>query len=79
MDFYTFANFFSIQQICIFGTVANILNVIVLTQKEMNKTPINSILKWLAVTDMFVMLEYIPFASYMYLIFPGKYNSMQGL
>jgi hypothetical protein len=38
---------FSIQysQICVFGTIANILNIIILTRKEMSKTPINSILK----------------------------------
>ncbi|XP_059615087.1 G-protein coupled receptor dmsr-1 isoform X2 [Phlebotomus argentipes] len=58
--------------ICIFGTIANILNIIVLTRKEMSKAPINIILKWLAVTDMIVMIEYIPFSTYMYLIFPGK-------
>ncbi|GAB0094563.1 uncharacterized protein DMENIID0001_098800 [Sergentomyia squamirostris] len=58
--------------ICIFGTIANILNIIVLTRKEMAKAPINIILKWLAVTDMIVMIEYIPFSTYMYLIFPGK-------
>lgn len=61
-------------QICIFGTIANILNIIVLTRKDMSKTPINTILKWLAVTDMFVMIEYIPFSLYMY-ISPGKYIS----
>lgn len=38
----------------------------------MSKAPINVILKWLAVTDIFVMLEYIPFSIYMYLIFPGE-------
>lgn len=32
-------------QICIFGTIANILNIIILTRKEMTKTPINAILK----------------------------------
>lgn len=57
-------------QICIFGTIANILNIIVLTRKDMSKTPINTILKWLAVADMFLMIEYIPFSIYMY-IFPG--------
>lgn len=63
-------------QICLFGTIANIFNIIVLTRKEMCKAPINIILKWLAVTDMFVMIEYIPFSIYMYLIFPGKCKSM---
>lgn len=65
--------FISHPQICLFGTLANIFNVIVLTRKEMSKAPINIILKWLAVTDMFVMVEYIPFSIYMYLIFPGEW------
>ncbi|XP_058832964.1 G-protein coupled receptor dmsr-1 [Topomyia yanbarensis] len=58
--------------ICVFGTIANILNIIVLTRKEMSKIPINRILKWLSVTDMFVMIEYIPFAFYMYSILPDR-------
>ncbi|XP_050089980.1 G-protein coupled receptor dmsr-1 [Anopheles aquasalis] len=58
--------------ICFFGTIANILNIIVLTRKDMSKVPINRILKWLSVTDMFVMIEYIPFAFYMYLILPDR-------
>lgn len=47
------------------------LNIIVLTRPELGNTPINSILKWLAVTDMFVMIEYIPFTMYQYIILPG--------
>uniref|UniRef100_A0A182PTL8 G-protein coupled receptors family 1 profile domain-containing protein n=1 Tax=Anopheles epiroticus TaxID=199890 RepID=A0A182PTL8_9DIPT len=58
--------------ICFFGTIANILNIIVLTRKDMTKVPINRILKWLSVTDMFVMIEYIPFAFYVYLILPDR-------
>lgn len=62
-----------LAQICIFGTIANILNIIVLTRKDMSKTPINTILKWLAVADMFLMIEYIPFSIYMY-IGPSEYR-----
>ncbi|XP_077293117.1 G-protein coupled receptor dmsr-1 [Arctopsyche grandis] len=58
--------------VCVFGTFANILNIAVLTRKDMANAPINRILKWLAVTDMFVMIEYIPFASYKYLVLPGQ-------
>ena len=29
---------------CIFGTIANVLNIVVLTRKEMNGSPINRIL-----------------------------------
>lgn len=64
---------FVAPQICIFGTIANILNIMVLTRKEMAKAPINNILKWLAVADMFVMLEYIPYTTYQYIYMkPGK-------
>lgn len=59
-------------QICILGTIGNILNIVVLTRPELGSTPINLILKWLAVTDMFVMMEYIPFTCYQYIILPGK-------
>ncbi|KAG5677483.1 hypothetical protein PVAND_007241 [Polypedilum vanderplanki] len=58
--------------ICIFGTIANILNIIILTRKEMSKTPINSILKWLAVCDMFVMIEYIPYTYHQYIKMKGE-------
>ncbi|KAH8416153.1 hypothetical protein KR222_009405 [Zaprionus bogoriensis] len=57
--------------ICIFGTIANILNIMVLTRKEMAKAPINNILKWLAVADMFLMLEYIPYTTYQYIYMPS--------
>lgn len=57
--------------VCLFGTVANLLNIIVLTRKEMACFPVNRILAGLAVADMFVMVEYIPFA-YLYSIFLPK-------
>ncbi|XP_037046567.1 sex peptide receptor isoform X2 [Bradysia coprophila] len=59
--------------VCIFGTIANILNIIVLTRKDMSKTPINMILKWLAVADMFVMIEYIPFSYFHYIAAGHRY------
>ncbi|XP_018325844.1 sex peptide receptor-like [Agrilus planipennis] len=52
--------------VCVFGSVTNILNVFVLTRKEMNSLT-NSILTGLAVADLLVMFEYIPFASHFYL------------
>nr|CAD7260610.1 unnamed protein product [Timema shepardi] len=58
--------------VCIFGTVANLLNVAVLTRKDMANAPINRILTWLAVADMLVMAEYVPFASYTYLVLPER-------
>lgn len=54
--------------VCAFGTIANLLNVAVLTRKELCSAPINRILTGIAVADMLVMLEYVPFACYMYLL-----------
>ena len=50
--------------VCVFGALANILNLIVLTRKEMIN-PTNAILTGLALADLLNMLEYIPFAIYM--------------
>ncbi|OWR46065.1 G-protein coupled receptor dmsr-1-like [Danaus plexippus] len=58
--------------ICLFGSLANALNVVVLTRRDLAAAPINRLLKWLAVADVFVMMEYVPFAVYRYLLFPGQ-------
>lgn len=39
-----------------------------LTRRDLAAVPINRLLKWLAVADVFVMLEYVPFAIYRYLV-----------
>lgn len=52
--------------VCIFGSIANTLNIAVLSRREMC-SPTNAILTGLAVADLLVMLEYIPYASHMYL------------
>lgn len=49
--------------VCIFGSITNVLNVCVLTTKEM-RSPTNLILTGLATADLLVMLEYIPFVSH---------------
>ncbi|GJQ87258.1 hypothetical protein Trydic_g8770 [Trypoxylus dichotomus] len=51
--------------VCIFGSVTNVLNICVLTTKEM-RWPTNFILTGLAVADLLVMLDYIPFAIHNY-------------
>lgn len=58
--------------VCLFGTIANILNIVVLTRKEMNGSPINRILTGIAVADMLVMVEYIPFTIHMNLWTSGR-------
>lgn len=52
--------------VCLFGSIANSLNIVVLSRREMN-SPTNAILTGLAVADLLVMMEYIPYASHMYL------------
>ena len=54
--------------VCIFGTLFNIANILVLTHKDMKKNPINMILTGIAVADCLVMVEYIPFTIHMYLL-----------
>ncbi|XP_052743718.1 G-protein coupled receptor dmsr-1-like isoform X1 [Bicyclus anynana] len=56
--------------VCTIGVLANTMNVAVLTRRDMAAAPINRLLKWLAVADVFVMLEYVPFAIYKYLVLP---------
>lgn len=59
--------------VCVFGSIANILNIAVLTKKEMMSTPINRILTGLAVADLLIMLEYIPY-TYSYHVMLQNYN-----
>ncbi|KAK5645400.1 hypothetical protein RI129_006700 [Pyrocoelia pectoralis] len=51
--------------VCVFGSIANVLNVCVLSRREM-RSPTNSILRGLAVADLLVMIEYIPFSCHVY-------------
>ncbi|GIY02014.1 sex peptide receptor [Caerostris extrusa] len=52
--------------VCMFGITANILNIIVLTRKNM-VSPTNAILTGLAVADMLVMFSYLPFTFHNYI------------
>ncbi|GBP07994.1 hypothetical protein EVAR_78119_1 [Eumeta japonica] len=54
--------------VCSLGLIANTMNVAVLTRRDLAAAPINRLLKWLAVADVFVMLEYMPFAIYSYMV-----------
>lgn len=49
--------------VCVFGSLTNVINICVLTAKEM-RWPTNFILTGLAVADLFVMIDYIPFVVY---------------
>ena len=54
--------------VCVLGTFFNMMNILVLTHKDMRTNPINLLLTGIAVADMMVMVEYIPFAVHMYLM-----------
>ena len=43
------------------------VNIVVLTHKDMRSNPINLILTGIAVADCLLMVEYIPFTLHMYL------------
>ncbi|XP_068620576.1 G-protein coupled receptor dmsr-1-like [Battus philenor] len=58
--------------VCFFGSLTNAINVAVLTRRDLAATPINRLLKWLAVADIFVMIEYVPFSIYRYFILPSQ-------
>lgn len=60
--------------VCLFGSIANLFNIAVLTRKDMACAPINRILTGLAVADVIVMVEYMSFAYYYYIELPGKMN-----
>lgn len=51
--------------ICLLGSVANSVNIAVLSRKEMMSST-NSILTALAVADLLVMVDYIPLALHIY-------------
>ncbi|XP_069140712.1 G-protein coupled receptor dmsr-1-like [Argopecten irradians] len=53
--------------VCLFGMLANTANIVVLTRKKMI-TSTNYILTWLAVADLFTMLDYFPFAIHFYIL-----------
>ena len=54
--------------VCIFGIVANVLNIVVLTRRNMISAT-NCILTWLAVSDGLTMAAYLPFALRFYVLY----------
>ena len=50
------------------GTIFNLVNMLVLTHKDMRSNPINLMLTGIAVADCLVLMEYIPFTIHMYLL-----------
>lgn len=53
--------------VCVFGIIANLANIVVLTRKNMI-TSTNFILTWLAVTDSLKMTSYLMFAIEFYIL-----------
>ncbi|GFR66442.1 FMRFamide receptor [Elysia marginata] len=56
--------------VCCFGILSNTANIIVLTRKNMASSS-NTILMWLAVSDLLTMLSYLPFAYHFFITEPG--------
>lgn len=52
--------------VCILGCIANIVNIVVLTRREI-RSPTNAILTGLAVADFLVMIDYIPYSWFDYI------------
>ncbi|XP_053625446.1 G-protein coupled receptor dmsr-1-like [Plodia interpunctella] len=59
--------------ICLLGSAANSVNIAVLSRKEMTSST-NSILTGLAVADLLVMIDYIPFALHIYIKIGSEHN-----
>ena len=53
--------------VCVFGMLANTANIVVLNRKNMI-TSTNVILMWLAVADLFTMLDYFPFVIHFFIL-----------
>lgn len=53
--------------VCILGCIANVVNVIVLTRREI-RSPTNAILTGLAVADFLVMIDYIPYSWFDFIL-----------
>ncbi|TNN14309.1 sex peptide receptor-like [Schistosoma japonicum] len=56
--------------VCTFGIPANLLNIIVLTRRELAQTATNHLLLWLAVADLLLMIIYAPCLYHFYIIHP---------
>nr|XP_022906111.1 sex peptide receptor-like [Onthophagus taurus] len=51
--------------VCVPGSIANVLNIFILTSREM-RSPTNFILTGLALADLMLMLEYVPYSVHVY-------------
>jgi hypothetical protein len=51
--------------VCGIGIVFNVLNILVLSHKDMRGNHINLLLAGIAVADVLMMLEYLPFVVHM--------------
>lgn len=57
--------------VCVFGTAANVLNIVVLSQRDMFSAT-NCILTGLAISDGLTMLAYLPFALRFYVLYGSE-------
>ncbi|XP_034243016.1 sex peptide receptor-like [Thrips palmi] len=64
--------------VCAFGILSNAINLAVLTRPSMATSPVNRLLTGLAMADVAVMVEYAPFAVFLYLVPPRAHSSELG-
>ncbi|XP_069994886.1 G-protein coupled receptor dmsr-1-like [Penaeus vannamei] len=60
--------------VCVFGSIANIINMVVLTRRSM-VSPTNAILTALAIADLLVMVVYLPYTMHVYVWVPRAIES----
>ncbi|CAH8852711.1 unnamed protein product [Trichobilharzia szidati] len=56
--------------VCTFGIPANLLNIIVLTRRELAQTATNHLLLWLAFADLLLMIMYAPCLYHFFILHP---------
>ncbi|VDQ00564.1 unnamed protein product [Trichobilharzia regenti] len=56
--------------VCAFGIPANLLNIIVLTRRELAQTATNHLLLWLAFADLLLMVMYAPCLYHFFILHP---------
>ncbi|XP_052212274.1 G-protein coupled receptor dmsr-1-like [Dreissena polymorpha] len=64
--------------VCLFGIPTNIINITVLSRKDM-RNPTNALLCWLAVSDLLTMMPYVPFVIHFYCAFDPSDSSPEKL
>ena len=81
-DWYVHVHGYLATVVCVFGIIANLLNIVVLTRRNM-VSPTNCILTALALSDGLTMVAYLPFALRFYVLYgtemSAERNSLEAI